>query len=185
MLHGLQSSWLPLITHALLRWRESEQLRLYASMHNRRTRLLCILLQQAITHMRTRQDAAVASQRSNTASNKDLCVLSALIIHIMYSFHYAPGPTCQSSASLYVPPLNYKREVTQRYKGHGQYNLRTVDVGYYAPAAWTTINPRVFLCSSKIHQSGKRLGPLLILRLGRVHSATRPEDFPTDIWRAR
>jgi hypothetical protein len=44
---------------------------------------------------------------------------------------------------LYVPPLNYKREGTQRYKGqtqshallHTQYNLHTVEVGYYAPAA--------------------------------------------------
>jgi hypothetical protein len=35
------------------------------------------------------------------------CVLASLIIHIMYSFHYAPGPACRSSASLYVPPLNY------------------------------------------------------------------------------
>jgi hypothetical protein len=62
------------------------------------------------------------------------CVLSALIIHKMYSFHYAHGPECWSSASLYVPPLNYKREGKQRYKGHGQYNLRTVEVGYYAPS---------------------------------------------------
>jgi hypothetical protein len=108
------------------------------------------------------------------------CVLSALIIHIMYSFHYAPRPACRGSASLYVPPLNYKREGTQRYKGDGQYNLRIVEVGYYAPAAWTTINPRVFLCSSEIHQTCKRLGPLLILGLGQVHSSTRPEDFPSD-----
>ena len=49
---------------------------------------------------------------------EDLCVLSAFTIHIMYSYHYAPGPACRGSASLYVPPLNYKREGTQRYKGH-------------------------------------------------------------------
>jgi hypothetical protein len=42
--------------------------------------------------------------------------LLALVTHIMYSFHYVPGPTCRGSASLYVPPLNYKREGTQRYK---------------------------------------------------------------------
>jgi hypothetical protein len=66
---------------------------------------------------------------------EDLYVLSAFTIHIMYSFHYAPVPTCRSSASLYVPPLNYKREGTQRYKGDAQYNLQTVEVGYYAPAA--------------------------------------------------
>jgi hypothetical protein len=28
-------------------------------------------------------------------------------------------------------PLNYKREGTQRYKGHGQYNLHTMEVWYY------------------------------------------------------
>jgi hypothetical protein len=40
-----------------------------------------------------------------------------LLFHIMYSYYYAPGPTCRGSASLYVPPLNYKRKDTQRYKG--------------------------------------------------------------------
>jgi hypothetical protein len=68
------------------------------------------------------------------------CVtLSTLVIHIMYFFHYAPGPACQGSTSLYVPPLNYKREGRQRYRGHAQthtqYNLHTVEVGYYALAA--------------------------------------------------
>jgi hypothetical protein len=59
-------------------------------------------------------------------------------VNISYShnvfLHYAPGPACRGSASLYVPPLNYKREGTQRYKGHAQL-LHTVEVGYYAPAA--------------------------------------------------
>jgi hypothetical protein len=39
------------------------------------------------------------------------------------------------SVLVCTPPLNYKREGTQRYKGHAQYNLQTVEVGYYAPAA--------------------------------------------------
>jgi hypothetical protein len=112
------------------------------------------------------------------------CVtLPALVIHIMYFFHYAPGLACRGSTSLYVPPLNYKREGTQRYRGHAQhtqYNLHIVEVGYYAPAAWTTIIHRVLSCSSRIHQTGNRLGPLLILGLGRVRSATRTVDFPTD-----
>jgi hypothetical protein len=34
----------------------------------------------------------------------------------MYSLRFAPGPTCRGSASLYVPPLSYKREGTQHYK---------------------------------------------------------------------
>jgi hypothetical protein len=105
--------------------------------------------------------------------------LQALVI----SFHFAPGPTCRGSVSLYVPPLSYKREGTRRYKTHSlrcsqahrftqtliQYTH--IGVGYYAPAAWTTLNPCVFLCSSRIHLAGKTLRPLLILgfREGAFH----------------
>jgi hypothetical protein len=35
---------------------------------------------------------------------------------LVTSFHFAPGPTCRGSVSLYVPPLSYKREGTRRYK---------------------------------------------------------------------
>jgi hypothetical protein len=35
---------------------------------------------------------------------------------LVTSFHFAPGPTCRGSASLYVPPFSYKREGTRRYK---------------------------------------------------------------------
>jgi hypothetical protein len=74
-----------------------------------------------------------------TLADYSYVTLSALVIHIMYFFHYAPGPACWGSTSLYVPPLNYKREGTQRYKGHTrshtQYILHTVEVGYYAPVA--------------------------------------------------
>jgi hypothetical protein len=31
---------------------------------------------------------------------------------------FVPGLTCRGSVSLYVPPLNYKREGTLRYKTH-------------------------------------------------------------------
>jgi hypothetical protein len=54
--------------------------------------------------------------------------------------------------------------------------------------AQTTLNSCVFLSSSFIYQQAKRLSPLLILGLGRVHSATRPEislsdkDHPMGIW---
>jgi hypothetical protein len=34
----------------------------------------------------------------------------------MYFLRFAPGPTCRGLAPLYVPPLNYKREDTRRYK---------------------------------------------------------------------
>jgi hypothetical protein len=51
-----------------------------------------------------------------TSADYAYVTLSALDIPIMYLFHYAPGPACRGSAFLYVPPLNYKREGTQRYK---------------------------------------------------------------------
>jgi hypothetical protein len=56
---------------------------------------------------------------------EDPCRLSAFTIHIMYSYHYALGPTCRGSVSLYVPPLNYKREGTHRCKGQTQTHAYT------------------------------------------------------------
>jgi hypothetical protein len=81
---------------------------------------------------------------------------------------------------LVFPPLSYKREGTQRYRAgptqtlrltspyklsSSQIQIQHTDSGvvYYAPAARTTLNPCVFLCSSRIHLAGKMLKPLLIL----------------------
>jgi hypothetical protein len=87
---------------------------------------------------------------------------------VVTSFHFAPGPTCWGSVSLYVPPLSYKREgtrcckalldptyaltLTQTHKFIQALKLNTAHsgVGYYAPAARTTLNTCVFLCSSSI-----------------------------------
>jgi hypothetical protein len=46
-----------------------------------------------------------------------------------------------------------------------------VEVGYYAPAARTTIIPRVLLCSSEVHQIGRPLRPPphLRIRAGAFH----------------
>ena len=95
---------------------------------------------------------------------EDPCVLSAFTIHIMYSYYYAPGPTCRGSASLYVPPLNYKREGTRRYKGHAQFTesithsiqlthsggrvLRSGGLNHYNPSC-----PRVFISHSPDRQT--------------------------------
>jgi hypothetical protein len=46
--------------------------------------------------------------------------LLALVTPIMCSFCYVSGPTCRGSTSLYVPPLSYKRDGTQRYKASSQ-----------------------------------------------------------------
>jgi hypothetical protein len=147
-------------------------------MHNRRIRLLRNLLQQAITHLRTRQDVAVASWRSNTASIKDLCVMSALIIHIMYSFHYAPRPACWSSASLYVPPLNYKRQGTPSIQltDSGCRVLRSSGLNHYKPSSVL-----VFIQNSPNRQALRppphlriRAGVVKELYVGPGHDSPKP-----------
>jgi hypothetical protein len=68
--------------------------------------------------------------------------------------HFVPGPTCRGSVPLCMPPFSYKRGGMRRYNT-GSLRLSSFHnnpthsgVGYYAPAARTTLNPRVFLCSS-------------------------------------
>jgi hypothetical protein len=60
-----------------------------------------------------------------TSTDYSYVTLLALVIPIMYFFHYAPGPACRGSAFLYMPPLNYKREGTQRYKDRLNHTLNT------------------------------------------------------------
>jgi hypothetical protein len=76
---------------------------------------------------------------------------------------------------LVCAPLSYKREGTQSslrsnidsqtHKFIQALKLNTAHsgVGHYAPAARTTLNPCVFLCSPRFHLTGKTLRPLLIL----------------------
>jgi hypothetical protein len=64
-------------------------------------------------------------------SNRNISILYALrtlwrseiaqaLQAFVTSLHFAPGPTCQGSVLLYVPPLSYKREGTLRYKAGSQ-----------------------------------------------------------------
>jgi hypothetical protein len=70
----------------------------------------------------TRAPPRKQSQHINTTWTTDVMVpgycsgVLALVTSIVYSLHFAPGPTCRGSPSLYVPPLSYKREGTRRYK---------------------------------------------------------------------
>ena len=90
---------------------------------------------------------------------------------------YVPGPTCRGPVPLCMPPFSYKRGGMRRYT-HTR-NLRThlrlassykltsntshSGVGYYAPAARTTLNPFVFLSSSRSSQrTSKTPKPLFI-----------------------
>jgi hypothetical protein len=93
----------------------------------------------------------------------------------MYFFHYAPGPTCRGSASLYVPSLNYKREGTQRYKGHTQYNIHIVEVGYYAPSGLNNYNPSspLMLIRNSPNRQTLRPPPHLRIRVGAFRHPAR------------
>ena len=81
---------------------------------------------------------------------------------IMYEqyviLYYHIGPTCRGPNSCVRAPLRYKREalavhggspdrhkLSQLSHSRGKAIQHTVDVGYYAPAARTTLNHAVFI----------------------------------------
>lgn len=101
---------------------------------------------------------------------------------------YILGPTCWGSIPLYVSFLDYKSEGTldtrnnsntqARHSCLGNTTLSQADVGYYVPAVWTSLDPRVFLRDCVFfHLSRQTSQPLLILGLVRMQSTTRPEIF--------
>ena len=94
----------------------------------------------------------------NTIWTTDIMALGDLLgdtgigYFYMYSLRFAPGPTCRGSAPLYVPPLSYKGEGTRQTNLDSQLssfhnNPTHSGVGYYTPAARTTLNSCVFMCS--------------------------------------
>jgi hypothetical protein len=95
-------------------------------------------------HSRVIKETATAYQYYMDCGNRGAHEIAhALVTPIIYSFCYVLGTTCRGSASLYVPPLSYKREGTRRYKADPTQTLKLTDsiqhidsgVGYYAPAA--------------------------------------------------
>jgi hypothetical protein len=104
---------------------------------------------------------------------------------------YAPGPTCRGPVPLCIPPSAIKGETcdvthTRNLRSHHRLassykltgNTSHSGVGYYAPAARTTLNPFVFLRSSRSYQLPRKTPkPSSSQDLGRVHSATRPEIY--------
>jgi hypothetical protein len=85
---------------------------------------------------------------------------------------YVPGPTCRGPVPLCIPPSAIKGEAcdvthTRNLRLASSYKLSSntshSGVGYYAPAAQTTLNPCVFLCSSpSLQRSSETPKPLLI-----------------------
>jgi hypothetical protein len=98
--------------------------------------------------------------RSQTSGRKKIAP-AANISSSKYSICYVPGPTCRGSVPLYMPPLTIKGEACSVTRGGSFGPSLDVDskrssfhnnpthsgVGYYAPAARTTLNSRVFMCS--------------------------------------
>jgi hypothetical protein len=117
---------------------------------------------------------------------------------------YVPGPTCRGPVPLCMPPFSYKRggmrcythtqSWAQSFRSHLRFassykltsNTSHSGVGYYAPAARTTLNPCVFLSSSRLFQLSSRTPkPLLILGF-RVGALRHPAgDLLSDIWCAK
>jgi hypothetical protein len=71
---------------------------------------------------------------------------------------YVPRPTCRGPVLLCMPPFSYKRRGMRSYTHTRNFRLASSykpssntshsRVGCYAPAARTTLNPRVFLSTA-------------------------------------
>jgi hypothetical protein len=145
----------------------------------------CCGVHYAHHHPRVTEEAARDTNTmcaTNIMALRDLLGDTGIGYFYMYSLRFAPGPTCRGSVPLYVPPLwaikGRAHDVTDSDPTEAQAHLDSrahmfiqalkpntshSGVGYYAPAARTTLNPCVFLCTSRLHLTGKTLRPLLIL----------------------
>ena len=92
-------------------------------------------------------------------SKREISFACDTIMYEQYVILYCNvGPTCRGPNSCVRTPLRYKREalavhrtdpdrlkLLQPSHSRGKAIQHTVDVGYYAPAARTTLNPAVFI----------------------------------------
>jgi hypothetical protein len=133
--------------------------------------------------------------RSRTTGHKGIAP-AANIYSPKCCILYVPGPTCRGPVPLCMSPSAIKGEAcdvthTRNLRSHlrlaSSYKLTSntshSGVGYYAPAARTTLNPCVFLSSSQ--RSSETPKPLLIsgFRAGALRNPAG--DLLSDIWRAR
>jgi hypothetical protein len=132
---------------------------------------------------------------SRVSGHKKIALAEGISSYI----RYVTVPTCRGPVLLYMPPSSIKGEacnVTTQAESldsdpsHPRQlklssNTTHSGVGYYAPAAQTTLNSCVFLCSFLHLATSKTLRPLLILGF-RAGALRHPAgDFLSDIWRAR
>jgi hypothetical protein len=94
-------------------------------------------------------------RRSRVSRHKKIAPATNISSSKCY-IYFVPWSTCRGSVPLCMPPFGYKRGGMRRYNisslrlSSFHSNPTYSGVGYYAPAARTTLNPRVFL-SSSIH----------------------------------
>jgi len=115
-------------------------------------------------------------------SKEEISVACEAIMYEQYVIlYYIVGPTCRGPNSCVRTPLRYKREAfavlrtspnghkfSQLSHSRGKAIQHTVDVGYCAPAARTTLNLAVFivflreidlrLANPRVHTLGARAG---------------------------
>jgi hypothetical protein len=133
-------------------------------------------------------------RRSRASGTRRLSRQQALVAPSVVFFMFM-GPHVRAQSLCACPPSAIKGEAcdvthTRNLRLASSYKLPSntthSGVGYYAPAARTTLNPCVFLSSSpSLQRSSKTPKPLLILgfRAGALRHPAR--DFLSDIWHAR
>jgi len=120
------------------------------------------------TWRRSVKTAPGHAERGTPGAGKDIrrkisFACGAIIYEQYVMLYYIAGPTCRGPSSMYAPPLRYKREApavqnklsrshtqarpSSRRLSRGKAIQHTVDVGYYAPAARTTLIPMCSSCS--------------------------------------
>jgi hypothetical protein len=111
-------------------------------------------------------------RRSRMSGRKEIAPAANICGSKCY-VHYVPGPTCRGSVPLCMPPLGIKGEVCNVTRedqsldsdpSHSRQlklssNTTHCGVGYYAPAARTTLNSCVFSCSFLHLSTSKTLKP--------------------------
>jgi hypothetical protein len=102
----------------------------------------------------TRSFPGTSRIRRSRVSGHEKITPAANISSSKCYIHFVPGPTCRGSVPLCMSPFSYKGGGMRRYNTSSlrlssfHSNPTYSGVGYYAPTARTTLNPRVFLCSS-------------------------------------
>jgi hypothetical protein len=67
--------------------------------------------------------------QAKVSGRKEMALATSISCY-KYYICYVPGPACQGSAPLYVPPLSYKRRGTQHYRASSLRHTETLTSSY-------------------------------------------------------